>query len=153
VRNNFGAAGNNVFGDVVVTRSNVGDFVGGEGNIDVDPGFVDAGSDDFRLAATSACIDVGQNDGVPPAYIRDLANRPRVVDGDQNGTRLVDMGAYEFEAPCAADWNGAGGLNSQDLFDFLQDFFELNGDFDGNGTTNSQDFFDFVVAFFVGCEG
>jgi plastocyanin len=55
------------------------------------------------------------------------------------------------DPPCPPDWNGDGFVNSQDLFDFLGDFFELNADFNGDELTNSQDMFDFLVAFFEGC--
>jgi hypothetical protein len=51
-----------------------------------------------------------------------------------------------------SDYNQDGVLNSQDLFDFLVDFFANNADFNNDGHTNSQDFFDFLTDFFQGCD-
>jgi len=70
-----------------------------------DPGFLDAdGPDndpktyqdnDYRLADDSPCVDAGINedwmwDAVDPD------GNPRIIDGDDDGVRVVDMGAYEY---------------------------------------------------------
>lgn len=46
-----------------------------------------------------------------------------------------------------------GPKSLQDVFDFLNAFFngDLNTDFDGSGNVTSQDFFDFLNVFFTGC--
>jgi len=61
-------------------------------------------------------------------------------------------GACPVACPC--NWNNADGVNSQDFFDFIVDFFNGDADFNGIDGTNSQDFFDFLICFFnppVGC--
>jgi len=98
--------------------------VDGGGNLDVDPKFEripDRGADgtwgtadddygDFRINAVSLCIDGGSNAALPPDTADldgdgdtgetlpiDLGGTIRVLDGDSDGTAVVDMGAYEFD--------------------------------------------------------
>ena len=94
----------------------------GEGNIDLDPMFVEVGywddngtpkdpDDDiwvdgnYRLAPGSPCIDAADNTAVPEGIVTDLDGNPRFVDDpntDDTGfgdPPIVDMGAYEFRDP------------------------------------------------------
>jgi len=56
---------------------------------------------------------------------------------------------------CAADFNGDGEVNPDDLADYLGCFFEvppcLGSDFNDDSTTNPDDLADFIGAFFAGC--
>ncbi len=87
--------------------------LGGEGNIDADPRFVDelgldgvpaTGDEDLRLDVGSPCIDAGDNTAVPIGIDTDLDGNPRFVDAINypdtgNGVPpIVDMGAYEADA-------------------------------------------------------
>ncbi len=54
---------------------------------------------------------------------------------------------------CLADWNQDGGLNDQDFFDWVNDYFTGEGpvgsaDFNADGFENDQDWFDFTNAYF-----
>ncbi len=54
---------------------------------------------------------------------------------------------------CRPDFNGDGTLSVQDIFDFLNGWFNgnLRTDFNFSGTRNVQDIFDFLGAWFAGC--
>lgn len=65
------------------------------GNISADPLFLDPASGDYRLDVGSPSIDIGDNTA-PKLPVKDLATNNRIVDGDENGQAIIDMGAYEF---------------------------------------------------------
>ena len=60
-----------------------------------DPQFVDAANGDYHLKSTSPCIDAGDNSYVPSGVDKDLDGNQRIVDGNNDGTATVDIGAYE----------------------------------------------------------
>ncbi|RKY18681.1 MAG: hypothetical protein DRP63_01735 [Planctomycetota bacterium] len=62
-----------------------------------DAQFVDAANGDYRLKDTSACIDAGDNTLVPSGVDKDLDGNPRIVDGNNDRTATVDIGAYEYQ--------------------------------------------------------
>jgi predicted outer membrane repeat protein len=71
----------------------------GDGNIDIDPCFVEPGQwdangvwveGDYHLLADSVCIDAGDPNYLAEPNETDLHGRPRVIGG------RIDMGAYEF---------------------------------------------------------
>lgn len=68
----------------------------GEGVEDIDPGFVDADNGDYRLRADSVCIDAGSNDFRGESLTDDVAGQERVLDGDEDGEAVCDIGAYEL---------------------------------------------------------
>lgn len=109
---------------LTVSFSNVGGGWSGPGNdnIDADPLFVQAGTDDLRLAVGSPCIDAASNDLIAADVLDldgdgntaepvpfDLAGHTRVQSG------IVDMGAYEgvFDAD-----NPAAGATDLDAGQF-----------------------------------
>lgn len=77
-----------------------------EGNLDVDPWFVDADGDDFRLLPGSPCVDAGDPDSTPDAdgSIRDLGAFPldQSTLGDLDGDGIVDLDDITVLATCLA---------------------------------------------------
>ena len=110
-------------GTLVVAYSNVQGGYTGTGNINVDPLFVDAGEDDFRLLPGSPCIDAADTTAVPAGIFLDGDGHPRAVNDPATPNTgitvlgmTVDMGAYEFEPWPAGDINRDSVV---DLHDFM----------------------------------
>ncbi|MHC4501197.1 MAG: right-handed parallel beta-helix repeat-containing protein, partial [Planctomycetota bacterium] len=139
----------------------------GQGNISIDPCFVDADNGDYRLKSegwrwdetraswtwgdvTSLCIDAG-NPGTP------LHNEPESIAQDPNnvwGVNLrVNMGAYGGTSQASipphgwallADLNNDRRLNWFDLAAQLEDWLQYDneqpGDLNRDGVVNGEDF-------------
>jgi len=80
--------------------------IGGVGNIDADPCFVELGywdangiwiDGDYHLLPDSPCIDAGDPNYVAEPNETDLDGRPRIISG------RIDMGAYEYSPPIPAE--------------------------------------------------
>ncbi|MCD4651098.1 MAG: right-handed parallel beta-helix repeat-containing protein, partial [Candidatus Cloacimonetes bacterium] len=66
----------------------------GTHNIDVDPQFVGSGQYPCSLQPGSPCIDAGDPATTLPW---DIVYNERVWDGDNDGTAVADIGAYEYQ--------------------------------------------------------
>jgi len=56
-------------------------------------------SGDYSLQNTSPAIDVALNTNVPVGVTIDMEGNDRIIDGDDDLTSTVDMGAYEYDPP------------------------------------------------------
>jgi hypothetical protein len=84
-------------GETGITINNNGTLNWLDGNINEDPLFIGSGDHPNELSVTSPCIDTGTPDTTGlnlPNH--DLLKNKRIWDGDNNGTAIIDMGAYEY---------------------------------------------------------
>jgi hypothetical protein len=142
------------YDDLVCSSSGVSCLTGSfytEGLLEVDPGFVNGSSGDFHLSSNSSLIDAGLDDALNTPLGKvgvDADGGVRVVDGDEDGRAVVDVGAFEFNpdrAPVITGFsvspsNGTAPLSV--VFDV--DAYDPDGDslsyvFDlGNGSSVSS---------------
>jgi hypothetical protein len=95
----------------------------GTGNISSTPDFGRGGAKQFAPYRSSSCIDSGNNDDVVSLYAID--GTPRILDSNDDGTVIVDMGCYETidnYADSDSDgmpdgWESDYGLNPADASD------------------------------------
>ncbi len=134
--------------------------LGGAGNIDAEPRFVDSAGpdgvagtldDDLHIQPCSPCTDAGNNAALPPEITTDLDGQPRFVDDPvvpdtgTGGPPIVDMGAYEFAGDHPGDLDGDGDVDLSDLSILLAHYGETggmtyaDGDFDGDGDVDLAD--------------
>jgi nitrous oxidase accessory protein NosD len=96
---------NNIFStDGMAYGGSCEDKTGTDGNISADPLFIDPIQGNYHLQQGSPSIDSGDN-LASNLTDKDLDGHPRFLDGDGNGTAIVDMGIYEFLAPSSTVWN------------------------------------------------
>jgi parallel beta-helix repeat protein len=69
---------------------------GQNGNVSIDPMFVNVIRGKYQLLVGSPAIDAGTN-SAPLLTPKDLAHKPRIVDGNSDGVATIDIGAYEFQ--------------------------------------------------------
>jgi len=79
----------------VINYSDVQGGYAGTANINEDPQLKDPANGDFRLLASSPCVDAGTN-GAPNLPATDFEGDPRSWDGDFDGTATADMGVDEL---------------------------------------------------------
>lgn len=80
-------------GDLVSCNGDAG-LAGSNGNINVDPAFVDEAGGDLDLSAASLCVDAG-NFAAALAIVLDHVENSRLLDPTLSGFLQADMGAYE----------------------------------------------------------
>jgi parallel beta-helix repeat protein len=87
-------------------------FIWGPGNINLNPQFINTAQTNYRVSATSPCIDAGTNVSAIAttfalAVTNDFDGIARPLDGDGDGAARHDIGAYEVLL-ASADSNGDG---------------------------------------------
>jgi hypothetical protein len=98
-----------------------------------DPGFRSFTGGDFRLKPSSPLVDHGMVGESISSSERDLLGGTRVVDGDANGSSIVDLGAFEYQRSAPAV-TASSGATSDELGDAVS-FQAVGSDPDGDALT------------------
>lgn len=87
-------------------------LIGSNGNVSVDPLFIDAAQGDYRLSANSPAVDAISD---PPSG-SDVYGVPRLIDGNLDSVIRSDIGAIEHRPLWCAAEVSAGSMLSMQLF-------------------------------------
>jgi parallel beta-helix repeat protein len=93
-------------------------------NIFRDPMFTDPQAGDFHLSSNSPCIDAGNNFALNLPST-DFDGSPRIVDGNEDDSAVVDMGAFEYHLD-RGDVNQDGVINIADVI-YLVNYLFIGG--------------------------
>lgn len=105
--------------------------IGFNGNLQADPGYLSPALNNFHLTFNSAGVVDKGNNADAASLSTDYEGRPRLVDGNGDGTAIVDMGAYEFTGDSDLD----GTLDGPDPCPF-----DPMNDQDGDGICAGNSF-------------
>ena len=100
---------------IIVTYSTIEGGFTGSHNLSTNPLLSAPAFGDFHLSSGSPCIDSGNDAALPAGITSDLEGDDRFVDGDGNGSILLDRGALEFDS---SDMGSFDGDFDVDLNDF-----------------------------------
>ncbi|MFC2018664.1 dockerin type I domain-containing protein [Chloroflexota bacterium] len=139
---------NDVWGNINRWSNTSGDYYGcvaGQNDISQDPTFVNSSAGDYHLKPNSPCIDAGDNNAATTAGLTtDFEDSLRIIDGDDDSSAVVDMGADEYVPLIPGDATGDGQVNAQDITSVERiiaglDTITLGADANQDGVVNALD--------------
>ena len=133
VYSNTGSTSNNHY-SCALTNCCTTPLPAGVGNFTNAPQFVDVANTNFHLTASSPCRDTGNNTFAPGST--DLGGLPRIVHP------VVDMGAFEYQDPPPADYDGDGLLSWWETVNGLQPVVSnaVDSNADADGMTDLEEY-------------